>query len=272
MQRKRRDLALRGRGAANKFGRLAAVHYLCVKARDARRPRRRPERLQHGERIQNRAQMPLRSVVALQCRADVRMFRRRRPPHGIRLGGLGGRRSRGEPPGKTRRTARPQLRGARNASLRPYPALRIHHSPHPSRRQRHRRHAALRHRDPPLLRRAPAAHREAEGQPVVGGLDRAEGREAVLLAGRSGRKVAPAGKFRPRTSPSREVPAADTADAALTVPTADAAPATPHGGHGRHDPTADTADAETQRRGTPPPRHPQQKKGTPRGIWPFDFN
>ena len=132
---------------------------------------------EHGrKRIYNRSHEPLRRVVAVQCGADVRLFRRRRPAHRIRLVGIDRGRRRLEPCRTPRRHRRRPHGRAANHAVRPPRALPIYNPPHAARGQRNRRDQALRDRGEDLLCRTPPAHRKAGDQPMVGRLGRNAGR------------------------------------------------------------------------------------------------
>ena len=122
--------------------------------------------------IHNRDFEPLRRLVALQRRTDVRLLRHGRQPHGLRIGRGACRRRRLEPAGKARRDSRRRPRKPRNRAVRPPSALHLYRTPYAAGRQRHRRHGTLRSRNPHRIRRAAAPRGEAPHQPVVGRLDR----------------------------------------------------------------------------------------------------
>lgn len=80
--------------------------------------------------IHNRDFEPLRRLVALQRRADVRLLRHGGQPHRLRIDRGTCRRRRLEPAGKARRESRRRPRKSRNRAVRPPSALHLYRTPY----------------------------------------------------------------------------------------------------------------------------------------------
>lgn len=150
------------------------------------------------ERFFHRNRQSFRRLVALQRRTDVRLLRRQGRTHRIRLGGIACGRCRRRPCRTAgRHSPRPEP-CARNATVRPLGALRLHHPAHAAAGQRHRIDETIRTRLENRLRRPHVPSGTAVDQPMVGHLARTAHRPSGSNKHRTGRKI--------RTSPKKPCP------------------------------------------------------------------